>query len=184
MMLLEKRINCNSAGGTGGGAKLWLNPASAVLDDTSPPGITVTESSGAGTPRRHVVDFDAATDEIIYFTFDWRSYATAKVYWYTNDTGANEDAIWAASISATTEADADSMAEDAADSANLAAENCNSTEANRLIVTTITLSNTDSAADGDLVTMRFWRDADDSEGNADNDSLTSDARVIGILLEA
>lgn len=185
----------------GSGTLSWITPASgatyrewtllpqgAVLDDTAPPQLTVVESTGTGTARRYVMDFDAATDEIVYWTFVVPSDMTAGnwllgINWYTNDIGANEDAIWAAQMSCTSEGDADSMAEDAAGSANTASENCNATEANRLIQTTLTLSNTDSVAAGDTCTLRFFRDADDSVGDADNDGLSSDARLLGIRLQ-
>lgn len=172
----------------GGGPAYWqaaLLPESAVLDASSAPAITTIQSSGTGTPRFRVADFDATTDEIVYWTFvvpsdmasgDW----LLDISWYTNDTGANEDAIWAAQLSATTEGDADTMAEQAADTANTASEDCNATEANRLIQTTLTLSNLDSVAAGDVVTLRFFRDADDSVGDADNDGLSSDARLVAV----
>lgn len=163
---------------SGGASKLWLLPESAVLDDTVPPAITVIESTGTGTPRRRVADFDAAADEILYWSFTWQGYTTATVYWYTNDLGANETCYWACQISATTEADADTMAEDAADTANSASEDCNATEVNRLILTPITLTNVDSAATGDYVTFVFYRDA-----NNGSDDLSSDARLLGVLLE-
>lgn len=167
--------------------QITLLPESAVLDDNSPPAITVIESTGTGTPRFRVADFDASTDEIVYWTFvvpsdmdsgDWY----ADVSWYTNDTGADEDCIWACQVSATTEGDADTMAEQAVSTYNSTAENCNTTEANRLIQTTITISNLDSVSAGDVVTLRFYRDADDSDGNADNDGLSSDARLVAVKL--
>jgi hypothetical protein len=169
-------------GGGSAAAELWLYPSGAVLDDNSPPAISVWESTGTGTPRRHVADFDPTTDEILYWSFTWQGYSSADVYWCANDTGANEDAIWACQISATTEADVDSMAEDACDTYNSESEDVNTTEAYRLIKTTITLTNTDSAATDDYVTLRFWRDADDSSGDADADALTSDARLLGVYL--
>lgn len=163
---------------SGGTSSLWLMPESSVLDDTVPPAITVVESTGTGTPRRRVADFDGTTDEIVYWSFTWQGYTTATVYWYSNDVGPNETCFWSAQISATTEADADTMAEDAGDTTNLASEDVNETEANRLIVTTITLTNIDSAATDDFVTLIFSRDANNA-----SDDLTSDARLLGVLLE-
>lgn len=162
-----------------------LFPAGMILDDGSPPDLTVVESTGTGTPRRLVADFDPTTDQFGYWTFTAPSDTTngnilIYVLWFTNDTGANEDAIWYAQLSCTTEGDADSMAEDAVGTANTASENCNATEANRLISTTITLSNTDSIAPGDVCTLVFGRDADDTIGDADNDGLTSDARLVSV----
>jgi hypothetical protein len=159
-----------------------LLPQGAVLDDNNPPAITIIESTGTGTPRFYVADFDASTDEILYFTFivpddmgsgNW----LADVLWYANDTGANETCVWEMWVSATTEADADTMAEQAVGTTNSASEDVNTTEANRLIQTTITLANLDSVAAGDVVTIRFNRDANNA-----SDDLTSDARLVGIRL--
>lgn len=164
-----------------------LSPQGSVLDDGAPPSMTIIESSGTGTPRFYVLDFDPATDQIVYWTFvvptdmaagDW----LVDVNWYTNDTGASEDAIWYAAISATSEGDADTMAEQAIGTLFTAAEDCNATEANRLIQTTITLTSMDSVAAGDIVTVVFGRDADDSIGNADNDGLSSNARFVSANL--
>ena len=168
-----------------GVAAMRFLPQEAVFDDGAPPSLTVVESTGTGTARRFVADFDPATDQILYWSFvapqaipagNW----TLVVSWFSNDTGANEDAIWYAQMSCTTEADTDSMAEDAAGSANTAAENVNATEANRLIQTSITLSNLDSVAAGDFCTIAFGRDADDTIGDADNDGLSSDARLLAL----
>ena len=46
-----------------------LLPQGAVLDDASPPALTVQESTGTGTARRYVADFDPTTDEILYWSF-------------------------------------------------------------------------------------------------------------------
>lgn len=165
--------------------EIVLSPAGMILDDTAPPDLTIVESTGTGTPRRLVADFDPTTAQFGYWTFVAPSDTTTgdillDVKWFTNDTGASEDAIWYAYISCTTEGDADSMAEDAVGTANTAAEDCNATEANRLISTTITLSNTDSIAAGDSCTLVVGRDAGDAIGNADNDGLSSDARMVAV----
>ena len=157
-----------------------LHPDSAILDDNSPPALTIVESSGTGTPRFRVADFDAATDEILYWTFvvpgdmasgNW----TADVQWLTNDIGANETCYWDMAISANAET-AD-MTTQAVGTTNSASEDVGAA-VNTKIVTTITLSNLDSVAAGDLVTLRFSRDA-----NNVNDDLTSDARLVAINLK-
>ena len=161
---------------------------SATLDDDAPPAITVIESTGTGTPRFRVADFDATTDEIIYWTLvvpddmasgNW----TATVSWYSNDIGANEDACWGIALSATTEGDADTMAEQAISTIDYACEDANATEVNRLVQTPITISDLDSVAAGDVVTLQFRRDADNTNGVAGGDGLTSDARLVGIKLK-
>lgn len=165
--------------------EVYLLPNSCVLDDNSSPAITVVESTGTGTPRFWVMDFDAATDEICYWMFPVPDTMAAgnwllDVFWFTNDTGADEDAIFGAALSATTEGDADTMAEQAVSTIDYAAENCNATEANRLIVTTITLSDLDSVATGDIATIAFRRDADNTKGDDGGDGLSSDARVVAV----
>ncbi len=179
-------------GGGGGGGGLTiavtyntviLLPESSVLDDSSPPAITVVESTGTGTPRFRVADFDATTDEIIYWTFvipfDYVSANTiAHINWYSNDIGANETCVWGSQISATSSGAIDSMSEQACDGANVASGIVNSTEANRLIRTTMLLGNKDNMISGDTVTLRFYRDADNG-----SDNLTSDARLHSILIE-
>lgn len=181
-------LSWEAAGSGSASFEMNLLPQGAVLDDSSFPAINVNESTGTGTPRFYTADFDATTDEIIYWTFTVPSNMAAGdwlllVSWYTNDTGANEDAIWATQLAAITEADTDTPLEHAASTYNSASENCNATEANRLIQTTVTITNTDSVAAGDLVQLRFWRDADDSSGDADNDGLTSDAKVVSWRLK-
>lgn len=163
--------------------ELNLLPQGAVLDDNSPPALTVVESTGTGTSRRYVADFDPSTDEIIYWSFvvptdmitgSW----IADVFWFTNDTTASETAYWETQLSCTSEGDADSMAEDIGATVNTGNEDINTTEANRLISTTITMSNTDSVASNDFCTLRFARDANNA-----SDDLTSDARLLEVRLK-
>lgn len=160
----------------------YIDASEAVLDDTLPPGaLAVVESTGTGTPRFNTLQFDPAQDEFCYLTFvvpsEFRLTAIPiqlEVLWYSNDTGATENPIWAAQVSATTEGDADTVLEQAATAANTVSDTVNATEANRLISSTISLSTDDSIAAGDLVTITFYRD-----GDAAGDDLTSDAIVIG-----
>lgn len=178
------------AGGAGGGAtyrEMTLLPESCVLDDGSPPAISIVESTGTGTPRYRVADFDATTDEIIYYSFVLPSDYTASsspivdVYWFSNDVGANETCVWGIQVSATTEADADSMIECAMDADILyISEDVDVNEANRLMVTSGTLTYAtymDGAAAGDMVTIAIRRDADSTGAT---DDLTSDARLVAV----
>lgn len=163
---------------------MTLLPSGATLDDANPPSITVVESTGTGTSRFWVTDFDATTDEIIYFSFITPAdLGTSSwyfdVYWFSNDVGANETCVWEASVSATSEGDVDAITEQAVGTTNFASEDVNTTEANRLIVTTITLSNLDGVAAGDNVVIKFSRDADSTNAT---DDLTSDSRLLKIRL--
>lgn len=156
-----------------------LSPQGAVLDDNNPPAITIIESTGVGTPRFYVADFDAATDEIIYYSLtipsDLRSGNwLIDVFWIT--AGIANSCVWEAAISALTEADVTAVTARAAATSNTATEAANAT-ANRLISTTITLSNLDGVAAGDSVVLRFNRDA-----NNISDDLASDARLLKIRL--
>jgi len=174
-------ITWEADAGAGGGAtyrEITLLPESSVLDDNNPPAITVVESTGTGTPRFRVANFDASTDEIIYWTFVLPSDYTASsspivdVYWYSDDTGANETCAWGIQVSATTEADTDDMLEQACDADVLVVtEDVNTTEATRLMKTSGTLTYAtymDGAAAGDVITIRFFRDvsADDLSSDA------------------
>ena len=164
-------------------------PQGAVLDDASPPTISIAESTGVGTPRRYILGFDPTTDQIAYWSFVAPTGITAgatlteNIYWYAASTTASQDTIWAGQISCTTPADADSMAEDAAPALNATdtvATNIDTNENNRLLKSVLTIATSDSIAAGDFCTLRIQRDADDSIGNADNDGLTVAANVVGI----
>lgn len=133
---------------------------------------------GSGTPPIFIRSwaFDPATDESLYTSFempgDYSSGGTLTILWMSNDTGANENPIWACQVSAVTAADADTPLEHAFNTAGTVSDIVNTTEANRLIRSSITLT-MDSAAANDLITLRFFRDAD-----AAGDDLTSDARML------
>jgi hypothetical protein len=159
---------------------LNLLPNAAILDDNVPPALSMQESTGV--PRFCVAAFDASTDETIYWTFvapadliagSWY----ADVLWSTNDVGAGETCYWQVGVSATTEGDADDVFEQAIDTIDSAYEAVNETEATRLISTTITITHTDGAAAGDLVTVAFGRDA-----NNGSDNLSSDAVLHAVRL--
>ncbi len=168
------------SGGSGATYReITLLPSSAILDDDNPPALPIVESTGTGTSRFRVADFDSATDEIIYFSFVMPSDYTASfniildIYWFANATSGT--CVWEAAISATTEADADTPLEESCATSNTASEAVNGTEANRLIKTTLTISNLDSVAAGDTVVLRFNRDADNG-----SDDLSPDARLRAI----
>lgn len=131
-------------------------------------------SSGAGVPELQAVQttpatptpgymayaFDPAVVENLYYEFVIRNYGSGNLSlalrWSTAATTGN--AVWAAQIAAITAADAGAVSAKAyatANSVTVAAAG----SANILNAATITISNLDSIANGDLVFLRFYRDA-------------------------
>lgn len=135
-------------------------------------------------PKKHlmIAAFDPATDEHLWWTFrmpsDYASGGTVKILWMTNDVGAGESCVWAARLSAVSPADADTPVEHAAAAASTVTTDVNTTEARRLIESSITLANLDGAAAGDLVNLLVYRDADNGA-----DDLSSDAELISVGFE-
>ena len=135
-------------------------------------------------PKKHylVAAFDASTDEHLWWSFrmpaNYSSGGDVKLLWYTNDTGASESAVWGAQLGAVTAADADTPIEHASAAASTTTTDINTTEANRLTETSITLANLDSVAAGDLVFLLVYRDADNG-----SDDLTSDALLAAVSLQ-
>lgn len=157
-----------------------LSISAAVPPDGSSGNAAPAISRVQGTeanPKKHsiVAAFDPATDEHLWWTFampgDYASGGALDVLWESNDTGASETCVWGARVGAVTEGDADTPVEHAQAAAATASEDVNTTEARRLISTTVTLT-MDSAAAGDLITLALYRDAD-----AAGDDLSSDATV-------
>ncbi|HEY6731907.1 MAG TPA: hypothetical protein VI039_12905 [Solirubrobacterales bacterium] len=186
--------------GSAGGVK-WANPSSsgeatrtkelsigaAVLPDGSAgnaaPAITRMQGTQAN-PKWHglVAAFDPGTDEHLWWTLrlpaDYGSAPVVRLLWMTNDTGAGESVVWAARIGAITPADANTPLEHALAAASTVTTDVNTTEARRLIESTITLANLDGVAAGDLVELLVYRDADNG-----SDDLTSDAELLSVALE-
>ena len=158
-------------------------PESMVLDDNNPPAITVVESTGTGTMRYRVAQFDGATNESVYQSFVMPSYynssgtLSADVYWYINNaTAAN--VTWGIWLSATTPGDADTPKEQAVGTINTNFGSVDTTEANRLLKTTINITNLDSLAANDDVGIKFQRVPTDG-----NDTSATDAEVKSIKLK-
>uniref|UniRef100_A0A6H1ZPF0 Uncharacterized protein n=1 Tax=viral metagenome TaxID=1070528 RepID=A0A6H1ZPF0_9ZZZZ len=179
-------VTFTSTGGAGGGAlfrEITILPESTVLDDNSPPSISVIESTGAQTPRFRVAAFDAATNESMSQTitmpsdFNLSAVSYADVYWYTDNATAGKNVTWGCWVSATTPADADDMLEQACAAININDGVVDSTEATRLLNTTIILTNNDTWAANDVVTFKFQRVADHA-----NDTAGSDANIVNIRL--
>lgn len=174
----------------GNGLSFWqtsLIPESAILSTTAGPSIGLTISSGTGAATFRTLNFNQTTDNVAYWTIVTPSDMASgswvfDISWYANNTSANADAIWAVAISATATGDGNLMTTQAVDTFATVASVA-STTANALNQATITLTTTDSVAAGSVVTIAFLRDADDSLGNADDDSLAMDAKLVAVRVK-
>lgn len=141
-------------------------------------------TSSAAAPAAHFVEllFDPSTDEHAFWSFrmpaDYASGLVAKLQWKANSTTAGHSVVWVVKVGTTTPGDADTPNEHALAADNSATTDVNTTEARRLIETSITLTNADSVAAGDFVTICVKRDAD-----AAGDDCTVDAELVAVSLE-
>lgn len=166
-------------------ATLNLPVLAGVLPDGSSgnaaPQFNRRMGSEANPKKSYVTaDFDASTDEHLWFTFTMpQNYASApivRLQWMANATTGS--VVWGARLGAVTPADTDTPIEHAAAAATTATTATNTTEANRLNVTTITLGNLDSVAAGDLVSLLVYRDADNG-----SDGVSVDAALIAASID-
>lgn len=127
-------------------------------------------------PKKHflVAAFDASTDEHLWWSFDmpadYASGGAVELKWYANAT--SNSAVWGVRLGAVTAGDADTPIEHALAAASTTTTATNTTEANRLNSTSITIANLDSAAAGDSIDLLIYRDADNG-----SDTLTVDAML-------
>lgn len=127
------------------------------------------------------IDFDGAGGkELIWYTFrmpaDYVQSPVLKLQWVLN---ATANAVkWQATLGAITPDDADTAFEHASAAASATTTNVNTTEANRVTGTSITLANTDSLAAGDWVVLCIFRDSADAA-----DTSTVDSKLIAVTLE-
>ena len=164
-------------------AYLELLPESAQLPDASTgnqaPALTRRKGTEAA-PTKHflTLDFDgSATIEHAWWRFilpnDYVSGGTLVIYWMANS--AAGDVKWQARVGAVTPADADTPLEHAVAAAATVTTTVNTTEARRLVSSSITLT-MDSAAAGDVIFLVLLRDPTDAA-----DTCTVDAEVLGCL---
>lgn len=125
-----------------------------------------------------IAAFDAATQEHLWFQFrmpaDFKEVPVVTLLWMANAT-ANK-CVWGAKLGAITPADADTPVEHAEATAVTATTEVNTTEARRLLETSIT-PGTDSVAAGDLVLLCVFREA-----ASGSDTLTVDAELLEVAL--
>lgn len=159
--------------------------AGAVLPDGSASNSAAQfqrTKSSAAAPAAHFVEllFDPSTEEACYFSFrlptDYSSSPVLKLQWKANQ--ASNAVVWGCQVSATTPADADTPNEHALATTNTVTDNCNATEARRLVESSITLTNADSMAAGDFITLRIYRVAANG-----SDTCTVDAELVAASFE-
>lgn len=125
--------------------------------------------------------FDAATKELAYWKFVALNYGsgnlTLKLYWYA-DTASASDVIWGAQISAITpDADTQDIETDTLAAATTVTDTHLGTTGQRVHQCSITISNLDSIAADDWVTLAVYRDS-----AAGGDTMTGDAILLGAVL--
>lgn len=149
------------------------NNASAQLD-------RIKSSGAAPSPTFSQLLFDPSTDEHWFWTFrmpvNYASGPVAKLQWKANAT--SNSVVWCVSLAAITPADTDTPNEKASATTNTATTAVNSTEARRLVETSITLTNADSVAANDWVCVTVFRDA-----NNGSDNCSVDAELVAVSIE-
>lgn len=124
--------------------------------------------------NRPCLSFDKATDETVYtpafrMPSAYAGTGTLKLdIGYMAETVTTGDVVWACQVEAVTDADAlDLDSASGFDTANTATVTVPGT-AGYLDVATITLTNKDSVAAGDMVRLAIYRDANAAGDTADN----------------
>lgn len=125
--------------------------------------------------------YDASTDEAAFWHFNAINYGsgnlTLDIYWYA-DTASTGDVIWDANISAiTANTDTQDIETDSLATVNSVTDSHLGTTGQRLHTCAITISNLDSLAARDHVTLRINRDANNA-----SDTMTGDAFLVSAVL--
>ena len=118
--------------------------------------------------------FDASTDEACAFKFRAVNYGsgnlTLDIDWYA-DTATSGDVVWSAAIAAITpDSDSQDVETKSLATANTVTDSHLGTTGQRLHRATITISNLDSLAAGDIVWLKLQR-----TGSSGSDTMTGDA---------
>jgi hypothetical protein len=165
--------------------QIQLHVAAAALPDGStsntPPVLALRKGSEAAPAKFfRVAQFDASTRQDLWWAFTVpQNYASApilRIQWFANATAGS--VVWGGRIGAVTAADADTPVEHAMATATTVTTAANTTEALRLVDSTITLANLDSVAVGDLVFVNLYRDAANG-----SDTTTVAAEVIAASID-
>lgn len=123
--------------------------------------------------------YDATTDEAAFWRFVAADYGsgsiTIRVFWYA-DTATSANVVWEAQLSAITpDSDTQDIETDGLAALNFVQDTHLGTTGQRVHSATITLSNLDSIAAGDLCTLRIARDANSTSAT---DDMTGDAILL------
>jgi hypothetical protein len=125
--------------------------------------------------------YDAATDEAAFWRFVATSYGSGNIdvdlYWYA-DTASSGNVVWGAAISAiTANTDSQDIETDALATENTVTDSHLATVNQRLHQATVTVSNLDSLAADDVVTLRVRR-----VGSNGSDTMTGDAALVYVRI--
>lgn len=140
-----------------------LPAAGAELDDTNPPGVSFVGS-------RRVLLFDDDTDEIIYYTFrmpqDYSSGLTLK-FQYSMVSATTNEVIIGCEVMAVS--DGEDVDTDSYDTVNTSSATTVPGTAGLIDEISLTLTNADSVAAGDYVSIKIRRDANNAGDDAAGD---------------
>lgn len=127
--------------------------------------------------------YDATTDEAAFWKFIASNYGSGNItldlFWYADTASAN-NVVWEAQISAITpDTDSQDIETDGLATLNFVQDTHLGTVGQRVHKCSITISNLDSIAAGDVVHVRIARDAN---GTSATDDMTGDAILICAVL--
>lgn len=148
------------------------------------PSVTMPQYKQAGTNITvPSYSFDAAGTEGIQFVIPYLvSYSSGNITvllrWY-GDSATSGDVVWGAAIAAITpETDSTDVEADSWATENTVTDSHLGTTAQRLMTASITVSNLDSVAAGDVVFLRIQR-----LGGNGSDTMSGDAQLAGLAIQ-
>jgi len=153
---------------------LPIEAAAIHGSDASP---QIKRISATNNPAHNVLAFDAATIEAVWWKFIATGYSsgnlTLDLYWLS-ESATSGAVVWGGQISAVTpESDTENMLQATPGGEQTVTDSHLGTTAQRLMKASLTISNLDSLAAGDLVTLKLRRVADNG-----SDTLASDAILV------
>lgn len=158
--------------------RIQLDPAAARFKTTAFPALV--NNQGTNFPVTGLA-YDATTDEAAFWTFVADSYGsgnvTVDVYWYA-DTATSANVVWEVQLAAiTADTDTQDVETKAFATLNFVQDTHLGTTGQRVHKASVTVSNLDSLAAGDVLTLRLARDAN---GTSATDDMTGDAIVVAV----